>query len=230
MRQEFVVCGITALAGFSCLSAVGPASATESVLVGLYIGGHGGGAWGNARDADRSEDGSQPAKANLNGGHGGAHVGFNLKLGQFVIGVEGDYSAGMSDGSTSWREGGVDFTISNELDSTATVRARAGFSVGSFLLFGTAGVGFADYKLSFSGREIATGVSASITGSDKVSGFVGGGGVEWRVMPNLSIRGEVLHYAFDDAKIFFTTLDGQSRVNVDLEQTVVRAGMSLHFN
>ena len=59
-----------------------------------------------------------------------------------------------------------------------------------------------------------------------LTGVVAGTGVEGFITPNISAFAEVLYYDFQSANL---NLLG-SRVNVDLEETVVLGGVSFYFN
>ena len=56
------------------------------------------------------------------------------------------------------------------------------------------------------------------------TGYVIGGGIEKRFGDRVSGRAEILHYGFSDVVL----IEGAQKI--DLDFTVVRAGLSLHMN
>jgi outer membrane immunogenic protein len=113
---------------------------------GFYLGAHGGWGFGDGAFDDGAVVGGQ--------------VGINWQWGTFVVGVEGD---------ASWADLG-------EADMLASIRARAGLPLDQFLLYVTAGAGFADDL-----------------------GWVAGGGVEFALTDAVSLGVEYLHYDADDS-------------------------------
>lgn len=105
---------------------------------------------------------------------GGLHVGYNWDFGTFVFGIEGDYDlADVDIGS------GV-----GSIDSVARLKLRAGYDAGRTLLYGTAGLAYAD---------------ASVLGDDlSDTGWFAGVGVGYQMTDNFVLGGELLTHRFDD--------------------------------
>jgi len=110
---------------------------------GFYLGAHGGWSFGKEPFVD--------------GAVAGGQVGVNYQYGGYVIGAEGD--AGWAD----W-EGA---------DSAASLRLRAGFASGRFLVYATGGLAFADF--------------------DNL-GWVAGGGLEYALSDHWTVGAEYLYY------------------------------------
>ncbi len=153
---------------------------------GLYIGAHGGGVWGGAEVAsDQFVGPGGPFVSgdfSVSGLTGGALVGHNFQFKNFVFGLEGDASYGDVDGNDTIAGTNYDF----EVNISGTVRGRFGYVINELYLYGTAGVAFADVKVSD---------NTGITGSDRQLniGFVVGGGLEYAISENLHIRGTYLY-------------------------------------
>lgn len=174
---------------------------------GLYVGVNGGYGWSNGDYLPPPPPGilavDPPVKQK--GGVFGGQVGYNWQFGSIVAGVEGDFDGaditGTVDGVTA---------KTNEL---ATVRGRLGYTVlPDWLVYGTAGAGWANTE---------------VTGISDVSrtGWVAGGGVEYKFYSHWLLRGEYLHYGFDDVTV--VPVPGASLTLKSLD--VVRGGLSYKF-
>ncbi len=194
---------------------------------GFYLGAHGGYAWG---DTSVSDAGVEVFSLDNDGGLGGIHAGYNWQNGTWVYGLEADISGGSLSGEESCTDAlgltgtGISAVCSSDVDYLASIRARLGLSSPSHLLFVTAGVAFTDEKLTISLAGI------DLSASQRLTGYVVGGGAEWKMMPNFSLRGEVLHYGFGEDDFTFTTLGTSATAQGDLDTTVLRVGASLHLN
>lgn len=182
----------------------------------------------------------------------GGFAGYNMQVGEVVVGLEADY---MRIGRTGSAVGGdigrrfvntdqsqranvtLSGTSSARLDDLVTLRARAGYVMGSFMPFVTGGlaIGFgqtsttsrADVGLQDSVGGAGTGVWAAevaavgspetLTNARKnafMGGITVGGGME-AMFGGLIVRGEYL----------FTRLASQGGVAIDVNQARVGAGV-----
>lgn len=146
---------------------------------------------------------------------GGAQVGYNHDFGGFVLGAEGDFQ--FSDMSREATFAGT--TASVGIDSFGTVRARAGLAVDRFLPYVTGGLAWANGTASLS-----DGVS-TISADETYVGFAIGGGVEYAVTDNVTVKGEYLYTDFGN-KDFDT---GVGVVGTELNAHVARVGLNYKF-
>lgn len=183
---------------------------------GPYVGLGIGGAWGQLPGNVRV--GSTPAGAvpgspavaggtrHLNGSTdgtviGGGQAGYNWQLyNNFVLGVEGDINGGGLSTTTSVPAGGVgglaggsNFKASS--DFNASIRGRLGYAWNQWLFYGTGGIAFADANLrtNFAGGTAPGGTVVPGSHESKSATLMGptyGGGVEYAMMPNLSVGAE----------------------------------------
>jgi outer membrane immunogenic protein len=102
------------------------------------------------------------------------HGGYNWQVGSWVGGVEAD----------------VDFAES--VNYLASVRGRLGWALGSWLLYGTGGAAFIDTDNDFVVVSADDGPFNFSNGTTD-TGFVGGGGVEYKIAPRLSLGLEGLN-------------------------------------
>lgn len=119
--------------------------------------------------------------------HGGFQGGYNFSDGPLVFGIEGDYSH--SPGSTTWVDGAGD---AQSLDSEylATLRGRFGAATDDTLIYLTGGIGFTRTSL-----EVENGAGEL---SFDTSGLVYGVGIERRVAPRVTLKGEYLRLIMNE--------------------------------
>ncbi len=89
---------------------------------------------------------------------GGAHLGFNIQRDKWVYGLEGDIDA-----------------VEDTYDYLASVRGRLGLATDSVLLYGTAGVAFAESD-RFDARVALTSGGSGGNGGDGGNGMLNFGG------------------------------------------------------
>ena len=163
---------------------------------GAYVGAQLGYGWGQASDVGLSWD--------ADGVAGGVFAGYNVMPStNFVLGVEGDLNAtGMSGTLGSVK-------VANPWD--ATLRARAGFTIDRFLVYGTGGLAVGGVKVSSGGSsDSATRV-----------GWTVGGGVEAAVTNTVTAR---LEYRYTDLGTdTFSTAPG--KVGFTSNQVLLGVGM-----
>ena len=118
-----------------------------------------------------------PGDADDIGGYGwlgGVHAGYNWDLGNVVVGLEGDYDF-------------TDISIGDgvgSIDNVARLKLRAGYDMGSTLLYATAGAAHAN---------------ATVGGTDfSDTGWFAGLGVGYQMTDSLVLGGELLGHRFDD--------------------------------
>jgi outer membrane immunogenic protein len=109
------------------------------------------------------------------GGFGGGQIGFNLQRGPIVAGVEADIqAAGIVDSG-----GGV----RSSLDWFGSLRGRAGYAFARTLIYATGGLGY--------GQVTNAGVSGAQTG------WIAGGGAEYKITPVWSAKAEYQYFELD---------------------------------
>jgi outer membrane immunogenic protein len=182
---------------------------------GFYVGAHVGYGEGQVE----GEYDSDAFSLDPNGVLGGLHAGYNLQLGSFVIGAEGDFSW------VDWADSAAldTATASTDVDWLATLRARLGLALDNFLLYGTIGAAWADASASV--VDTAPVYSQSVDFEDV--GLVAGGGVEWGVNEKLSWKLEGLWFNFDDT---VDTVDTVADDFITLDDAwVVQTGVRFNF-
>src|SRR4029450_11749093 len=116
------------------------------------------------------------------------HVGYNLQIGQWVAGLEGDV-----DGTDFRRTSGLEpifgtfFRIRKDIEGS--IRGRVGIAWDRALLYATGGVAFAGIEANYSSPVGFNSFSRTRVG------FTVGGGIEYAITGNWSVRAE---YRFSD--------------------------------
>jgi outer membrane immunogenic protein len=156
----------------------------------------------------------------------GGQIGYNIQVRQFVYGAEADLSSAWLDGSTACPGAGLN--CGHSFNWMASVRGRAGITVNgnSTLLYGTAGVAWAD--VDYATKDTATGATFGTGFSNTHVGWVAGAGVEHMLTPNLSARVEYLYYGFDTVTAPAGALGG-GPASLDLNTQTVRFGLNFKF-
>ena len=138
----------------------------------------------------------------------------------FVAGIEGDASYAGSKAAYSA------LGASGEIESTwkGSVRGRFGLTFGLSLAYVTAGYAWTEATVT---EASAAGTHSST--STTFDGVVYGAGLESYVLPGLSVRLEALRFDYGSQELSFGS--GTSALqDLDLDDTVVRAGVTFHFN
>lgn len=196
-----------------------------------------------------------------NGWEAGGQVGCNAQWGMAVLGVEGDWqwtntttSADASYAAFPNVGNPVFFNASHteHVDVTqrwfATARVRAGFTPWErVLIYATGGVAWANFQ-SNTAVAFATGANpfatvfsgATHVGSASTNqvGWVAGGGAEWALTNNWSVKAEYLYLRFDGfsyaspltAATFPFAAGYAWNTNVTLREQVARIGVNYKFD
>ena len=215
-----------------------PAPALYS-WTGFYVGLHGGGAWSD-------KDWFYPCTAtNLllppcgvaQGGHNatswlaGGQVGFNYQVGQWVWGIEAEFSA------TELKEGHLDLAFPTDIhnsrtDFIGTVAPRLGLTWDRALLYAKGGAAWVnnDYSLSIASSGLTT-----YTADSTRWGWMVGLGIEYAFAQNWSAKVEYNYLDFGTERILYTgngAIPGALPFDEDIRQRiqVVKVGLNYKFD
>jgi outer membrane immunogenic protein len=193
---------------------------------GVYIGGQVGYEWGTANSA-LFPTGTSPAagiafaSGQPNGVTGGAHIGYNYQIAQFVFGLEGDVNGSNYRGSQTL--GGGTLTTSSDIDGS--VRGRLGVAFDRALFYSTGGVAFAPFR-----NQYALAGLVDDTTTTRV-GWTVGGGVEYAITNNWSLRAEYRYTDYGHENDLLTnTTGGALTVGKHETDNRVQAGFSYKFD
>jgi outer membrane immunogenic protein len=204
--------------------------------------------------------GPPPASIHTSGVLGGLQVGYNWQMGPaWLIGAETDIEWSGTKGSASTGGAlniiGAPFanTVEEKVEWLGTVRARLGYlPTPDFLAFVTGGFAYGEVKHSgaYTGAAGVTGTLGPVgfdctaqpcfsgSASDTTSGWTVGGGLEYAVAGNWTIRAEYLYVSLESKSVIetatalsvgttipssFTANFGQTNLNI------VRAALNYRF-
>jgi outer membrane immunogenic protein len=181
---------------------------------GFYIGGQVGGGW--AKDTVTHVDGGANFPAgfvqgsiNPSGILGGAYGGFNYQWGQFVLGIDGDYSWADLTGSGNDASPLIAGRVAQHSDKfswVASVTGRLGYAMNNWMLFVKGGGAWAGRD----GNSVITNAAGTTinttSSSDTRDGWIVGGGVEYGFLPHWTAKLEYDYIGFGTANFNATTI------------------------
>jgi outer membrane immunogenic protein len=176
---------------------------------GIYLGGQIGYAWGSG---NLNFNGFDPftgvAVTNGFGGSpsgviGGAHVGYQYQINQWVVGLEGSV-----DGTSLNRTVNAGFpgflfpgsvttvSASTSANIQGSIRGRLGVAWDRALIYATGGVAFGGFKTDYSIVDAAVPLFANNNFSNTRVGWTVGGGIDYAVTNNWSVFAEYRYTNF----------------------------------
>jgi outer membrane immunogenic protein len=190
----------------------------------------------------------------LTGFTGGVYGGCNIQLGVFVVGAEGDWEAINKEGqaffpggpsvSTVPIIGGTEIVRAGNFHQAqerwlATARGRLGYAVDKWLFFASGGAAWMKVDTSFSHTSFV-GLGAGTAGinrfnfqSDRRTGWTVGGGVEYALPYNWSIRSEYLYVQIPSYTTFSPGVNPvfgfHNIIAGKLTDHILRAGLTYKF-
>jgi outer membrane immunogenic protein len=186
---------------------------------GPYIGGFVGGTF-----VEGGYDTGVDPEMSGAGAYGGILGGWNVQFDSLVVGVEADYGWGFD--TTAQNRDPAEATELT-IDGVGTIRARLGWADDDTLIYATGGYGWMKTTID----ALVGPLSIPDDDSATHDGWVVGGGIEHRVLENLSLRAEYLYGEFSEET--YTLEDGLGNGG-DLDLTLdsvhfVRAALVYNF-
>jgi outer membrane immunogenic protein len=171
---------------------------------GIYIGGQIGYAWASGNNNFTGFDPffgpagtflSTSAGGTPSGVIGGANVGYNYQINQWVLGLEGSVDGtSLSNTAVVAFPDGTSLTAHTKADIQGSIRGRLGVAWARALIYATGGVAFGgfntDVSLVNSGAVIGVPFFANGNVSNTRVGWTVGGGIQYAITNNWSVRAE----------------------------------------
>jgi outer membrane immunogenic protein len=227
---------------------------------GFYVGGHAGYDWGKSTDSISATNASAAGflageiatslPVDPRGFIGGGQAGYNWQVSPlWVVGLEADISW-LDAKNTVSLPGPTDptriMTATEKLDWFGTVRGRLGVTPADrLLIFATGGLAYGHASLSTALTRInlATGANTCVIlpvggnncqngfASDTKFGWTVGGGLEWALDRNWTVKAEYLYY--DLGSISHLMVDARFpavfNASADIKGNIARAGVNYKF-
>jgi len=196
---------------------------------GFYVGGFLGGAWSSIEPAHNvvilGSGGTVPVGTiNTSGFLGGVQLGYNIQVSNFVYGIEADFG-GMDTGSS---QNFFDpLTPARILHVTSSggfygdITGRGGIVLGSALLYAKGGFAF------FTGDvHITDGFDNIRQDSGTFTGWTIGGGIEYLIAPQWTVKAEYQFFDFDNNNFSCCTGAAAGRIENALTSNTVKLGFN----
>ncbi|MEM9723883.1 MAG: outer membrane beta-barrel protein [Pseudomonadota bacterium] len=159
----------------------------------------------------------------------GGHIGYNYQFeNNIVVGLEADFTGLGGDDREDNPVTGFPFSESVQVKQNfaGSIRARLGYAIDNVLPFATVGYGLYDYDYS---AVALTGAPLSQFNDEELAGgLVAGGGIEWLLNDNISLRGEGLYYFVEEDNTISIPPFPASVIGLD-GMLMARGGLSYHF-
>ena len=174
---------------------------------GIYIGGQIGYAWASGSHNFTGFDPffgplggtflSTSAGGTPSGVIGGANVGYNYQINQWVLGLEGSVDGtSLSNTAVLAFPDGTSLTAHTKADIQGSIRGRLGVAWDRALIYATGGVAFGGFNTDFSlfngGAGLIGGFPFFANGNVSTTrvGWTVGGGIQYAITNNWSVRAE----------------------------------------
>jgi outer membrane immunogenic protein len=191
---------------------------------GFYSGAHAGFGFGDITARDL-EDGSS-FKFDHTGPIGGIHAGYNFVAGSWVLGLEGEFDAGVIRGSKYDADADSSppepATLRTRMPWLAAVGPRIGHAFGDALIYASGGIAF--------GRDTmkVTEESGDITKkSENRIGWSVGGGAEYALDKRWSVRADYRYFNLGSKT--YRDDDPTDGVRVKADAHAIRIGLTYSF-
>jgi len=179
---------------------------------GLYVGGHVGGGWMNDIVTATTTTLFQPAGTQTRvapmGVLGGVQVGGNIEFAPVVVGLEATWTATTLSGSQT-----IASLIPSNLEKStdtmpwlATATARIGYAANDLLFYAKGGGAWARVGYTQSTLVLGGTLFSQTSLTDNRTGFVVGGGFEYGMNENLSLKIEYDYFGFGTKTYTFNNL------------------------
>jgi outer membrane immunogenic protein len=226
---------------------------------GWYVGVNGGGEWGRS-DAGLAilNNSYVPAatatilangnnRINNSGGLVGGQFGYLWQSGAFVGGVEAsiDWMGIRGSVTRSGLFGGAPFDTFNEsvkTDWLALLLGRAGVDFNGWMPYVTGGLAVTNFRYSSTFTDILSPAASNASISQTRAGWAVGAGLEYRITPSWSLRGEYLYADFGSISGSSPVINPLTGVqynlagggltfqhSANLRENIARLALSYHF-
>ncbi|MGB8278766.1 MAG: outer membrane protein [Methylovirgula sp.] len=207
---------------------------------GFYVGGNAGLSGGNFTQTVSADPSWASFGATSMGFSGGGQIGYNYEFPttNFVAGVEADFQGSTLAGTyVNYSEGDSSLSYGeksqSQVDWWGTARARLGYAFGNILPYATGGFAYGRVQTSYDYWDVGL-PSESYSYSSTQTGWTAGGGVEYAITHNLTLKAEYLYTDLGSFNFYTheacvaSCLGSNSRIQTTF--STVRAGLNWKFD
>jgi outer membrane immunogenic protein len=178
----------------------------------------------SGEEDDGTNTGSNNGDESIDGIGYGVGVGFDVDVGGFVLGVEGEYAESEAEQEFDETIDGTAFLGNIEVGRDIYVGGRVGFVAGpSTLVYAKGGYTNTTIESAFSSAGNST-----VNFDTSVDGWRLGAGIEQRLGNNLYLKGEYRYSNYNGLR-FDDEVFGDEDFDIDLDRHQVMAGIGLRF-
>jgi len=206
-----------------------PAAAPQPSWQGYYFGASAGWAWSSIDAANNvvilSNNGTVPfSSPGTTGFFGGAQLGYNVQSGNFVYGIEADFGALDSAAKGSYTVPGIPSRVLSVKSSAGfygDVTGRAGLVMGNALFYAKGG--FAFFTGNVHVADTADGIHQD---SGTFTGWTLGGGVEYQMTRNLTVKAEYQYFDVDNSNFSCCLPSSAGRLDDQITANTLKVGFN----
>jgi outer membrane immunogenic protein len=155
---------------------------------GCYVGGNVSNEWSQPSLAVPGGFGGALGSIPTNGFAGGVQIGCDREFGPWLLGVRGMFDAGMIQGSGLNPVPPVAIATTDKINWIASATARIGYAVlPDVLLYGQGGIAWRNDTVSLSGLTPPFVSVTVLSGTVTNAGWIVGAGLEWMLLPDVSV-------------------------------------------
>jgi outer membrane immunogenic protein len=214
-----------------------PYVAAAPTWTGFYIGANVGGGWSQLDSSVSGTflgiTGTVNNTNEASGVVGGGQVGYNWQTGAFVLGVEADFGGfgfSRTKDVVTINSGAFAGSYGTKIESgfAADVTGRLGYAAGPALFYVKGGWAFFDGSL---GLDFPSTLASFVKDTSKtgLDGWTIGGGIEYKISPAWSVKGEYQYYDFGSFD-FHPILDAPKiALSNNLTANTVKVGVNYYF-
>jgi outer membrane immunogenic protein len=218
-------------------------AAPASNWTGLYLGGQIGWGWATNQATQLAATpstlaGTTEKETKSNGFLGGVYGGYNYQFNQFLVGVDGDYSAadliGTSSDAANTGNGHISFHH-DLVKWVATATGRLGYVNNNWLLFAKGGWAWAEFDGNATNLTAGGAPAAISASSTNRNGWTVGGGVEYAFLAHWSAKLEYDYIKFDTVNFNSTDTSTTTGIITFIPHTatssmnIVKGGIAYRF-
>jgi outer membrane immunogenic protein len=159
---------------------------------------------------------------------GGGQLGYNVQAGNFVYGIEADFGFLGSRTKGVFTDAGNPLRVVHVSADTgfySDVTGRAGLTLGNALIYAKGGL-----ALFTGGIHVADAFDSLFQNSGTFTGWTVGGGVEYMIAPNFSLKAEYQYFDFDNSNFSCCLISTAGRLDNNITANTLKVGFNYQIH